>query len=173
MNASGNFGKSLAAVMALWEEEHYDRAMERLDQLRAEWPGNPHLQVLAARLAQLQDNPALSLADIKRLLQQAAELDQQSPVATIELAYFLDNVEDDPQAAVKSFSHGISLARQSLIDGLLGQAHSLLQLDEREDAMRSLAEALRLADLEKPTIKKRYTERIESLLAELGQTQSA
>ncbi len=173
MNGTGSFTKGLADVLSLWEGEKFDRAMKRLEELRESWPGNAQLQVLWARLVQLQEKPTHSLSDVKRALQQAIELDKQSPAAAIELGYFLDNVEDDPQAAAKSFAQGIAAARHLLIEGLLGQARSLIQLDKREDAVRSLVEAHQLADAERGTKKGPFTGRIEELLTELGQTQPA
>ena len=73
--------------------------------------------------------------------------------AAIELGHFLDNVEDDPAAAAKAFGQGITAARHLLIEGLLGQAKSLIQLDKREEAVRCLVEAHQLADAERPNRK--------------------
>jgi tetratricopeptide (TPR) repeat protein len=129
MNGTGSFTKGLADVLALWEDGKYDRALKRLEEVRKAWPGNPQLHVWWSRLVQLQDEPTHSLSDAKRALQQAIELDKQSPAAAIELGHFLDNVEDDPQAAAKAFAQGITAARHLLIEGLLGQAKSLIQLD--------------------------------------------
>jgi len=128
MNATAPFAKSLADVLALLDDGKHDQAMKRIEEMRKAWPGNAGLLVLAARIIQLQEEPEHSLADAKRLLQQAIELEKHSPAATIELGYFLDNVEDDPASASKSFAQGIMAARQSLIEGLLGQARSLLQM---------------------------------------------
>jgi tetratricopeptide (TPR) repeat protein len=121
---------------------------------------------------QLQDEPTRTLADAKRTLQQAVELDNTSPAAAVELGYFLDNVEDDPKAAARAFTQGIAAARHLLIEGLLGQAKALIQLDKREDAVRCLVEAYQLADAERATGKGPFAGRIEELLTELGQTQS-
>jgi hypothetical protein len=172
MNGTGSFTKGLAEVSALRGKGAYDRAMARLEELREAWSGNTQLYVLWARLVQLQDDPTHTLNDAKRALQQAIELDKQSPAAAIELGYFLDNVEDDPQAAAKAFAQGITAARNLLIEGLLGQAKSLIQLDKREDAVRCLVEAHQLADAERSAKKGTFTSRIEDLLKELGQMQS-
>ena len=173
MNGTGSLTKGLSDVTALMEDEKYDRALKRLEELRKAWPGNAHLHVLWAKLVQLTDEPTHTLNDAKRALQQAIELDKQSPAATIELGYFLDNVEDDPQAAAKAFAQGITAAKLSLIDGLLGQAKALLQLDKREDAVRCVVEALHLADTERSAKKGAFASRIEDLLKELWQMQSA
>lgn len=173
MNGTGSLTKGLSDVTALMEEEKYDRAIKRLEELRKNWPGNAQLQVLWAKLVQLQEVPTHTLNDAKRALQQAVELDKQSPAAAIELGYFLDNVEDDPQAAAKSFAQGIAAARHLLIEGLLGQAKSLIQLDKREDAVRCLVEAHQLSDAERSPKKGQFAGRIEELLTDLGQMQSA
>ena len=173
MNGTSAFTKGLADILALVDEEKYDRALKKLEELKKNWPGSAQLQILWARLVQLQDNPTLSLADAKQALQQAVELDKQSPAAAVELGYFLDNVEDDPQAATKSFAQGIAAARLLLIEGLLGQARALMQLDRRDEAVRCLVEAHQLADAERSPKKNPFASRIEELLTELGQLQSA
>lgn len=173
MNGSGSFAKALAEVTALWEDEKYDRAFKRVEELRESWPGNPHFHVLWARLVQLTDKPTHSLNDAKRALQQAVELDKQSPAAAIELGHFLDNVEDDPQAASKTFAQGVAAARQLLIEGLLGQVKSLIQLDKKDEAVRCLIEALHLSDADRSGRKSPFAGRIEELMTELGQMQSA
>jgi predicted Zn-dependent protease len=173
MNDIGTLAKALAEVTALWEAEKYDRALKRVEELRKSWPGNSQVHIWFAKLVQLQEQPTHTLNDAKRALQQAVELDKQSPAAAIELGYFLDNVEDDPQAAAKAFAQGIAAARHLLIEGLLGQAHSLLQLDKREQAVRCLVEAHQLADSEPHSTKGQFTERIDELLRELGQMQTA
>jgi predicted Zn-dependent protease len=173
MNGTGSFAKGLSDVIALMEDEKYDRAMKRLEELRKTWPGSAPLLVLWARLVQLQESPTHTLNDAKRALQQAIELDKQSSAAAIELGHFLDNVEDDPQTASKNFAQAITTARHLLIEGLLGQAKSLIQLDKRDEAVRCLVEAHQLADAERSPKKGSFTSRIDELLTELGQTQSA
>ena len=173
MTGTNSFAKGLSEALSLWEAGEYDRALRKVEGLRKNWPGSAPLLVLWARLVQLADEPAHSLNDAKRALQQAVELDKHSPAAAIELGHFLDNVEDDPQAAAKAFAQGVAAARLALIDGLLGQAKSLLQLDKREDAVRCLVEALRLADAERSPMQGPFAGRIEELLKELGQVPSA
>jgi tetratricopeptide (TPR) repeat protein len=173
MNGTNSFTKGLSAALAHWEDGQYDRALKRVEELRETWPGSAQLLVLWAKLVQLQEKPAHTLDDAKRALQQAIELDKQAPAAAIELGHFLDSVEDDPHAASKSFTQAITAARALLIEGLLGQAHSLIQLDKRDEAVRCLVEAHQLADAERSTKKNPYAGRIEELLTELGQMQSA
>jgi tetratricopeptide (TPR) repeat protein len=109
------------------------------------------LHILWASLVQLQDHPTDSLEDVKRALQRAVELEKDAPAGAIELGHFLDTVEDDPKAACKAFSEGINAGRRLLIDGLLGQARALLQLEKRDEALQSLMEALYLANADLST----------------------
>jgi tetratricopeptide (TPR) repeat protein len=112
--------------------------------LLEQWPGNAQLQILRGSLIQLQDLPAASLDDAKQALQVAIDLDPSSPAASIELGHFLDSVEDDPKAASKAYLKAIAEARRLLIEGLIGHAKALLQLDQKEEALKCLSELLDL-----------------------------
>ena len=173
MNDIGTFTKRLGEVGTLREAGKYDAALARVEEMLKRWPANAHLHVLLAKLVQLSDEPTRTLDDAKRALQHAAELDARSPAAAIELGYFLDNVEDNPQAAAKAFAQGVSAARHLLIDALLGHTAALIQLDKRDEAVRSLLDALHLADADRSSRKEPFTTRIDELLVELGQMQSA
>ncbi len=118
------------------------------------WSGNAHLHILWASLVQLQEDPKHSLDEARQSLEQAVELDRSSPAAAIELGYFLDNVEDNPQAAFRVYAEGVAIARKHLIDGLIGQAKALLQLNKREEFLRCLLEVLHLSRFE--TESKKY-----------------
>ena len=144
MSSRRSFKQKLSLVSRLWEEKNYDKALSEVESLLKIWPGNAHLYVLWASLVQLQDHPTASLNEAKLALQQAFELDRDSPASAIELGNFLDSVEDDPQAASKVFAEGVAVARQLLIDGLIGQAKALRQLDKREEFHRCLLEVLHL-----------------------------
>jgi tetratricopeptide (TPR) repeat protein len=148
MSSLRGFKHKLATVSRLWEEKDYDTALAEVERLLKVWPGNAHLHVLWASLVQLQDDPKHGLDEAKQALQQAVELDKASPAGAIELGHFLDNVEDDPQAAAKAYAEGVAAARQLLIDGLIGQAKALRQLGKREEFLRCLLEVLHLARFE-------------------------
>lgn len=135
----------LSTVSRLWDAEDYDQALAEVESLLETWPGNPHLHVLKASLIQLQEEPKYDLDQAKRALQQAIELDRASPEASVELGHFLDNVEDDPQAAIRAYTDGIAAARRLLIDGLIGQAKAFRQLDKKDEVLRCLLEVLHLA----------------------------
>src|SRR5437867_114650 len=109
------FKQKLSTVSRLWEEREYDSALAEVESLLKSWPGNPHVHVLWASLVQLQEGPKHDLDEAKQALQQAVELDKGSPAGAIELGHFLDNVEDDPNAAAKVYAEGVALARQLLI----------------------------------------------------------
>lgn len=144
MNSLRSFKQKLSHISRMWDDKQYDKAVHEVEALLKNWPGNAHLHVLWASLVQLQDNPDASLDEVKAALQQAVELDRESPAGAIELGHYLDNVEDDPQAACKAYVEGVALARRLLIDGLIGQAKALRQLGKKEEFQRCLLEVLHL-----------------------------
>jgi tetratricopeptide (TPR) repeat protein len=144
MSGPRTFKQRLSAVSRLWAEAEYDKALAEVESLLATWPGNAHLHVLRASLIQLQDEASYDLDEARQALQQAIELDQASPEAAIELGHYLDDVEDDPQAALKAYAEGVATARHALIEGLIGQAKAYRQLDMREDFLRCLLDVLYL-----------------------------
>lgn len=139
------FKQKLAKVSQLWQDKEFDAALVEVESLRKDWPGNAHLQVLWGKLVQLLEEPKHTLDEAKQAFQQAIELDKDSPAAAIELGYFLDNVKDDPQAALKAYEEGVATARHLLLDGLIGQAKAFRQMEKREEFLRCLLEALSLA----------------------------
>jgi tetratricopeptide (TPR) repeat protein len=143
----------LSNVSRLWDQQDYDEALAEVETLLETWPGNPHLHVLKASLVQLQEEPKYDLAEAKQALQRAIDLDKESPTAAIELGHFLDDVEDDPHAAVRAYAEGVAAARHLLIDGLIGQAKSYRQLDKKADLFRCLLEILYLTHFD--TVSKR------------------
>lgn len=143
-----SFRSHLARVFRHWEAKEYDAALSKVESLLKSWPGNPRLHILWASLVQLQDQSAHGLDKVKRALRQAIELDRNSPEGPVEFGHYLDAVEDDPQSALKVFSEGTFLARRLLIDGLIGQARVLVQLNRREEAFKCLMESLYLANIE-------------------------
>jgi hypothetical protein len=148
MNHRRGFKQKLATVARLWDQKDYDAALAEVEALRAVWPGNAHLYVLWASLVQLQEDPKHDLDEVKQALQQAIEFDKSSPAAAIELGHFLDNVEDDPQAAAKAYADGVGAARQLLIEGLIGQAKALRQLGKMQEFHRCVRELILLTQFE-------------------------
>lgn len=148
MNNLRGFKQKLSTVSRLWEEADFDAALAEVESLVKTWPGNAHLLILWASLVQLQEDPKHDLNEARQALQQAVELDKGSAAAAIELGHFLDSVEDDPHAASKAYADGVATARQLLIEGLIGQARVFRQLEKREEFLRCLLEALRLARFE-------------------------
>jgi tetratricopeptide (TPR) repeat protein len=148
MSSLRSFKQKLSSVMRHWESGEYDHALAEVESLREAWPGNSHLHVLWASLVQLQDEPENTLQEAKQALQLAVELDRTSPAASIELGHFLDVVEDKAGPAAKAFAEGVALARRSLIDGLIGRAKALHQLDKHEEVFACLLELLQLTQFE-------------------------
>lgn len=144
MSDSRTLTQRLSAVSRFWAKEEYDSALAEVEKLIKLWPGNGHLHILWASLVQLQEKPSHSLDEAKRSLQRAVDLEGSSAAGAIELGHFLDAVDDDPKAASKAFADGVAVARQQLIEGLIGQAKALNQLDKRNAALRCLLEAFSL-----------------------------
>lgn len=145
MSTLRDLKQRLSAVLRLGDADDYDKALAEVENLIETWPGNPRLHVLRASLVQLQEEPKYDLDEAKQALQQAIDLDRESPAASIEFGHFLDNVEDDPQAAIKVYAQGVAAARRLLIDGLIGQAKAYRQLGKKKDSIRCLLEVLYLA----------------------------
>lgn len=141
---SASLKKRLSAISRLYERQKYDEALAEVDRLLDQWPGNSHLYVLKGILIQLQENGEHELAEAKKALELATELDPDCPHAWIELGHFLNNVEDDPSGAAKAYTRGIEAARNLLLDGLIGQANVFRQLGRDEDFKQHLLEILLL-----------------------------
>lgn len=148
MNNLRQFKQKLSMISRLWARQDFDAALAEVERSLKLWPGNAHLHVLWASLVQLQENPSHGLDEAKQALRQAVELDTASPEAAIELGHFLDNVEDDPQAASKAFDEGVATARRLLIEGLLGQAKALQQLNKNRQCLQCLLQILHLSQFE-------------------------
>jgi tetratricopeptide (TPR) repeat protein len=150
MKNTRSFKQKLTKVYHLWTEGKYDLALSDVEELLKSWPGNAQLYILWASLVQLQDKPSHGLEEAKQALRHAREVDTNSPAGAIELGHYLDAVEDNPRAASKAFAEGIRSARRLLMDGLLGQAQALLQLDKKKEALKCLMEWLYLANIDHP-----------------------
>lgn len=144
MSRNQTFKKALSRISQLSAANQHDAALKEVESLLKTWPGNPHAHVLWASFIQLQDKPSGTLDEVKKTLQEAIDLDKTSPAAVIELAHFLDAVEDEPKAAVKLYAEAIAQARHLLVEALIGQAKALLQLDKKAEALKCLVELLQL-----------------------------
>src|SRR5438876_683546 len=133
-----SFEQSLAKIFRAWRSARYDDALAQVERLTQVLPGNAQLHILWASVVQLQDRPAHSLREAKQALLRAVALDGESPAAAVELGHFLDAVDDDPQAAADTFAGAVQAARRLLIDGLLGQARALVQLNQRDASRKCL-----------------------------------
>ena len=142
------FKQKVSTVSRLWEEQDYDYGVSRSRVLAQSLAWECASARPLGKPGATARGSEARLDEAKQALQQAVELDKGSPAAAIELGHFLDNVEDDPQAAAKAYAEGVSIARQLLIDGLIGQAKAFRQLDRREDFLRCLLEVLHLARFE-------------------------
>jgi tetratricopeptide (TPR) repeat protein len=170
MKSTRSFKQKVAEVLRLRDDKQYDRALAVVEELQTIWPGNPQLYILWACLVQLQENAEHGLEEVKAALQEAIDLDKDSPAAAVELGYFLDNVKDNPQAASKVFVEAILAARRLLIDGLVGRTKALLQLNKRDEAVKCLMEAVYLAGVDSSSKMRRANgaTEIEDLLKEVA-----
>ena len=147
----------------------YNAALNEINRLSTEWPGNAALHVERAELIQLAEAPALSLDDAKSDLTTAVELEMDSPVALLELGHFLNAVDDDPEAAADAFARGAEIARGHLTAALIGRAKALQQIGRRAEALRCLAEAFQLRNF----APERSGDEIEGVFDEVMRTRSA
>jgi tetratricopeptide (TPR) repeat protein len=177
MNNLRQFKQKLSTISRLWQRKDYDGALAEVEGSLKLWPGNAHLYIIWASLVQLQENPKYELDDAKQALLQALELDKASPAAAIELGHFADNVEDDPETAIKTFGDGIAAARRLLVQALIGQAKAFQQLNRREECLRCLLEILHLespaGQLQVVQVNGPFAEKIQELLNEVIVERSA
>jgi tetratricopeptide (TPR) repeat protein len=167
MKSIHSFQQRLAKTFRHWEDREYQAALKVVDALLTECPANGQLHILWASLVLLQEETEHTLDEARSALQRAVALEKDSPAGSIELGHFLDAVEDNPQAALKSFGEGIAAARRWLIAGLVGQAKALLQLDKREAALKCLMEAVYLLNMDSATAKDKATSAgVDLLMAE-------
>ena len=150
MIAADDFRRSIAEVERLLEADRHDEALHAVERMQQTWNGNPRLKTLCASLLQLQESPERPLEEAKRELVAAVELDAESPAARIELAYYLDRIEDDPAAASAEFSNAVDSARRLLKDALQGRIEASLQLGRTDEASADLELLLTLAERETP-----------------------
>lgn len=148
MIAADEFRRSFAEVERLLEADRHDDALLAVERMLKTWPGNPRLKTMCASLIQLEESLGRPLDDAKRELLEAVELDADSPAARIELAHYLDSVEDDPAAAKDEFSIAIEAARRLLKEALRGRIEALLQLGRADEASGDLELLLTLAERE-------------------------
>lgn len=172
MSVPRGWKQGLARVSRLWDRREYASALAAVDALLADWPGSAHLRVLRARLIQLQDDGGPPLSEVTADLRRAAELDPDAPAPHTELGYFLDAVKDDPAAAATAFAGGVSVARRALVDGLIGQAKALRQLDRMDEFRRCVTELLHLTGYD-AALPPRLAEELKELLGDLAVARSA
>ena len=129
IKSSTSMKRGLAQVRQQWRARRYDRALADVDRLLKNCPDNPHLLTMRGNLIQLQeDDQGPTLKDAKLALQRAADLDEESPRALIELGHFLYASEDDAKAAARCFAKAVRLCKRLLKEALTGQAKVLAEL---------------------------------------------
>lgn len=134
----------------------------------------PNLLALARRVLTTEESGVdakEALAEVQRLLEMAVQASERSPPALLELAYFLDDIRGQEDAAVRLMEEGASRSLQSLEDawaGLLlryslrdqlpkalelaGLAEKVFPASERiQDAVQAVRESALRAGLLKPS----------------------
>jgi tetratricopeptide (TPR) repeat protein len=145
MKPTNSFKRGVAKARREWQAGRYDKSLAEVSRLLREWPDNPQLLVMWADLIQLQDDDqGPSLDDARSAYRRAAELDNQSPGALIELGHFCYAIDDNAPAAAKAFDKAIDLCKRLLIEALIGRAKALDELGRGKEALASLAEAFTL-----------------------------
>ena len=133
--------KGLERVRKAEKAGRIDQALAELEKLLELSPENPALLLLRAELIQLGSETAPPLAEAKECLRLATELESDSPAGWLELGHFALAVEDDAQAAIRSFDQAIRRGRELLTEALAGKAKALAELRQREEALACLAKA--------------------------------
>lgn len=145
MTSKASFKDELETVRRLWESGAHAKAFAKIDRLKQQHPGNPHVLVMWSDLLQLQDDDVgPPLEEAKAALERAVELDEHGPMPLIELGHYLYAIDDDTKAAIKCFSKAISLCRRLLRDALLIQSEALSERSRKAEAFACLVEAYSL-----------------------------
>jgi tetratricopeptide (TPR) repeat protein len=144
LNATDTLKRGISKARRLWREERFAEALAEVDRLLSEWPNSPHLLVMRADLISLQEDEEgePTLEDAKADLERAVALDEDSPAALTELAYYAYEIEDDARTALKHFQKAVRLCRSLLKDALTGQAKALSELGRDVEALECLAQAI-------------------------------
>lgn len=139
------FRRGLRQVKRHCQAGQLEKALEAVQKLLQEWPGNASLWILLGDLIQLQETGnAPPLDDARAAYQKATELDADSPRPWIELAYFLYAVENDAASAARAFDKALGLCQLSLQEALMGKAKTLLESGTEREGLACLGELLRL-----------------------------
>lgn len=166
MKSAVSFQRDLTEARQQWRDGAFDRALEIVNCLLEDEPVNPVLRVMRANLICLQgDEGTLTLDDAKKDLQRARAIDEKSPVPLIELAHFVFALEDDAKAASRYFQQAIELCRELLKSALLGRAEALAELEQNDEAINCLSEALWLVSHNGKAGREEVLERLRSVQA--------
>jgi hypothetical protein len=149
---STDFKKRLAGIRRAATNGNADRALVELDKMLKVWADHPCLLVEKSRLIQLSDHGALE--DVKHLLKQVTEIDEDSPTPWIELGYYHLCIDDQAQKAEDKFEHAVELGLRQLIEAITGKIYAILDQDDPLPA-RKLTDAAELVRLGQ-SLAKRY-----------------
>jgi tetratricopeptide (TPR) repeat protein len=126
-------------VWLLAKERSFDEVLDRLRNIEQERNLSPGELVLKARCFQLSEKRG-SLADAQGALERALEIDPYYVPALMDLAWFHHAVEDDSGKALGLFEKVVALARQQVVEAVVGKARCLDELSSRDEADRFVKE---------------------------------
>jgi tetratricopeptide (TPR) repeat protein len=129
--STAEFKRRFTAIRRTARNGNADRALIELQKMLETWPDHPRLLVLEATLIQLsecEDGP--TLAEAKRALKRAIEVDDDSPTPWIELGYYLLVIDDRVEKAEERFDHAIELALRHLIEAITGKIYAILDQND-------------------------------------------
>jgi hypothetical protein len=133
MKSTTAFKVGLAKIDNLWKPGQFDKALALVDRMLDEWPDNPLLMIKKAQLIQLQeDENGPSLEEARAMLERAADLDEDCPLAANELGFFLLAVQDDAAAALDQFKKCEGLLVNLLKECRKGQRAAIGEISQAE-----------------------------------------
>ncbi|MFO0928484.1 MAG: hypothetical protein U0736_15915 [Gemmataceae bacterium] len=112
MSDAGGFEQKLDKVSRLWEKQRYDAALAEVEGMLRTRPGNAACTSSGRAWCNLREPRPPSRRRRDRRQGQAVELDLDRRRRRSSWVHYLDNVEDDPQAAAKSYADGVAAARR-------------------------------------------------------------
>jgi tetratricopeptide (TPR) repeat protein len=135
-----DYKTSVWQLNSLITEKRLGAALKHVDKLLEKSPGSVALLIKRATLLQLQDDDtqAASLADCRKSLGLAIELEPNSIEPYIELGNFEYAVADNAHAALGYFEKAISPAEAGLKAALIGMVKCQMELGRPSDASRTM-----------------------------------
>jgi hypothetical protein len=127
----------IAYLRSLVREKRFDDALSILCGI-SDHEMTEELWILRGLCIQLSDGTDLPLAEAKRSFECALHLNPKHADATLEMAWFLLNVEDDAKAAEPFFVNALGMISEIQESALRGCAQCKVELESTEAAVEFL-----------------------------------